>query len=75
MGVVRESEYIGRIADTGPMSLRAGHRIRWLVVWLAVAVWFVGLAFDLGGNAIHLVLLVAMALLVYELLAQESPPA
>lgn len=56
------------------MSLRTGHRIRWLVVWLAVAVWFVGLAFDLGGNAIHLVLLVAMAMLAYELLVVEDAP-
>lgn len=57
------------------MSLRTGHRIRWLVVWLAVAVWFVGLAFDLGGNAIHLVLLVAMAMLAYELLVEDAPRA
>lgn len=52
--------------------MRTGHRIRWLVVWLAVAVWFVGLAFDLGGNAIHLVLLVAMAMLAYELLVEDA---
>jgi len=40
-----------------------------------VALWFVGLALNLGGNAIHLVLLVAMALLVYELLVKDPPPA
>ncbi len=57
------------------MSLRAGHRIRWAVVWTAIAVWFVGLAFDLGANVIHLVLLAAMALLVYELLVKDPPPA
>ncbi|MBA3765140.1 MAG: hypothetical protein H0X05_06490 [Actinobacteria bacterium] len=57
------------------MSLRTGHRIRWTIVWLAVALWFVGLALNLGGNAIHLVLLVAMALLVYELLVKDPPPA
>ena len=47
---------------------RAGHRVRWLAVLAAIVVWFVGLAFGFGGNAIHLVLLLAMGLLVYELL-------
>lgn len=57
------------------MTLRTGHRIRWTIVWLAVALWFGGLALNLGGNAIHLVLLAAMAVLVYELLVKEPPPA
>ncbi|MBA2370861.1 MAG: hypothetical protein H0V71_04365 [Chloroflexi bacterium] len=57
------------------MSLRTGHRIRWIVVCVAVTLWFIGLAFNIGGNAVHLVLLVAMALLVYELLVEEPPPA
>ena len=57
------------------MTLRTGHRIRWIVVWVAVALWFVGLALNLGGNAIHLVLLAAMAMLVYELLVKDPPPA
>ena len=57
------------------MTLRTGHRIRWIVVWVAVALWFVGLALNLGGNAIHLVLLAAMAVLVYELLVGDPPPA
>ena len=57
------------------MLLQTGHRVRWIVVWAAVALWFIGLAFDLGGNAIHLVLLVATAVLVYELLVEEPPPA
>ncbi len=57
------------------MSLRTGHRVRWIVVWAAVALWFIGLAFNVGGNAVHLVLLVAMAVLVYELLVEEPPPA
>ena len=57
------------------MLLRTGHRVRWLAVWGAVAIWFVALAFGLGGNAIHLVLLLAVAILLYELLLQEPPPA
>lgn len=57
------------------MSLRTGHRVRWLVVAVSVTLWLVGLAFDLGGNAIHLVLLLGIAALVYELLAEDAPPA
>ncbi len=57
------------------MLLRTGHNVRWLVVWGSVAFWFVGLALDLGGNAIHLVLLIAVGVLVYELLVVEPPPA
>ena len=57
------------------MLLRTGHSVRWLVVWGSVAFWFVGLALDLGGNAIHLVLLIAVGVLVYELLVKEPPPA
>lgn len=57
------------------MSAAAGHRIRWTLVWAAVALWFGGLAFDVGGNGIHLMLVAAIALLLYELLAAEGPPA
>jgi hypothetical protein len=57
------------------MTLRLAHRVRWFVAWGAVALWFVGLAFDLGGNAIHLVLLLAVAVLLYELVAGDAPPA
>ena len=48
-----------------------GHRIRWTAVWLLIALWFVGLALNLGGNAVHLLLLAAIGLLVYELLVEE----
>lgn len=54
------------------MGSRAAHRIRWAAVGATVLLWFVGLAFDWGGNAIHLVLLFAMALLVYELLVEDA---
>ena len=57
------------------MLLRTGHRVRWLVVWGSLAVWFVALALDLGGNAIHLVLVLAVLVLAYELLVEEPPPA
>lgn len=56
------------------MGTRAAHRIRWSAVGVAVLLWFVGLAFDWGGNAIHLVLVLAMALLVYELLLEDAAP-
>lgn len=57
------------------MLLRTGHRLRWLAVWGAVAIWFVALVFGLGGNAIHLLVLVAVAILLYELVVADAPPA
>ena len=47
--------------------------MRWTLVWVLVVAWFVGQAANLGGNAVHLVLLVAIGLLVYELLAEDAP--
>jgi hypothetical protein len=55
------------------MSPAMGHRIRWIAIWVLVAAWFVAQAANAGGNAIHLVLLVAIGLLVYELLAEDAP--
>jgi len=50
-----------------------GHRVRWTAVWVLVVAWFVAQALNVGGNAVHLVLLVAIGLLLYELLAEEAP--
>ena len=55
------------------MTLATGHRLRWTVVWLLVIAWFVAQAANIGGNAAHLVLLAAIGLLVYELLAEDAP--
>ncbi len=57
------------------MTIATGHRVRWTLVWLLVVAWFVAQAANLGGNAIHLVLLVAIGLLAYELLAEDAPAA
>ncbi len=46
-------------------------RIRWLAVWALIALWLVALALGLGGDLAHLLLVVGLALLVYELLAEE----
>lgn len=46
-------------------------RARWLAVWALIALWLVSLALDLGGNLAHLLLVGSLALLVYELLAEE----
>jgi uncharacterized protein DUF5670 len=56
------------------VTLATGHRLRWTLVWVLVIAWFVAQAANLGGNAIHLVLLVAIGLLIYELLAEDAPP-
>lgn len=55
------------------MSAATGHRIRWIAVWLLVLAWFVALALNIAGNLVHLVLLAAIAILVYELLVEEAP--
>ena len=57
------------------MTIATGHRLRWTVVWVLVAAWFVAQAANVGGNAVHLLLLIAIGLLVYELLAEDAPAA
>ena len=54
------------------MSLAAGHRVRWVVIWVLIAAWFGALALNLAGNLVHVFLLAAIALLVYELLIPEQ---
>ena len=54
------------------MSMAAGHRLRWIVIWGLIAAWFVALAANAFGNGAHLLLLGAIALLVYELLIPEQ---
>ena len=55
------------------VSVATGHRVRWIAVWVLVVAWFVAQAVNVGGNAVHLILLVAIGLLVYELLAEDAP--
>ena len=57
------------------VSVATGHRVRWIAVWVLVVAWFVAQAVNFGGNAVHLILLVAIGLLVYELLAGDQPSA
>jgi hypothetical protein len=54
------------------MSMATGHRIRWILIWGLIVAWFVALAANVGGNLAHLLLLVAIGLLVYELLIPEQ---
>jgi len=63
-------EYIG--ASLLVMSMAAGHRLRWIVIWVLIVGWFAALALNALGNLAHLLLLVAIGLLVYELLIPES---
>ena len=56
------------------MSMVAGHRLRWIVIWGLVIAWFFALAANAFGNGAHLLLLAAIALLVYELLIPEQEP-
>jgi hypothetical protein len=55
------------------VSAATGHRIRWILVWTLVAAWFVALAANIAGNLVHLLLLGAIGILVYELLVEDAP--
>ena len=55
------------------VSIALGRRIRWTLVFLLVVAWFVALAANAGGNGVHLLLAAAVALLLYELVAVETP--
>ena len=55
------------------MSAATGHGIRWILVWLLIAVRFVALALNIAGNLVHLLLLGAIGILVYELLVEDAP--
>jgi hypothetical protein len=53
------------------VSAATGHRIRWIAVWVLILAWFVALAVNVAGNLVHLLLLGAIGLLVYELLVED----
>jgi len=57
------------------VSTAVGHRIRWVIVWVLIGSWFAGLAFRWLGDSLNLVLVAAIALLAYELLAEDPPRA
>lgn len=52
--------------------MAAGHRVRWTLIWVLVLGWFVALAANWGGGGVHLLLLGAIAILVYELLIEDG---
>ncbi|HEY8758529.1 MAG TPA: DUF5670 family protein [Candidatus Limnocylindria bacterium] len=55
------------------MSNALGRRLRWISVVALIAAWFVALALDVGGNGVHLLLAAAVAVLLYELVALDTP--
>lgn len=42
--------------------------ILWTILVIVVVFWLIGLLFDIAGNFIHLLLLVAAAILIYNLI-------
>ncbi len=56
-----------------PVSVALGRRIRWMLAFLLVAGWFVALAMNVGGNGVHLLLAAAVGVLIYELIALDTP--
>jgi hypothetical protein len=55
------------------MSIAFGRRLRWSLVVALVIAWFAALAVDVGGNGVHLLLVGAVAILLYELAALDTP--
>jgi hypothetical protein len=55
------------------VNIATGRRIRWLLAFFLVAAWFVALAMNVGGNGVHLLLAGAVAVLLYELIALDTP--
>ncbi|HEV2011096.1 MAG TPA: DUF5670 family protein [Candidatus Limnocylindria bacterium] len=55
------------------MTIALGRRLRWIVAVALVAAWFVALAVDVGGNGVHLLLVAAVGVLLYELVAVDTP--
>ncbi len=53
------------------MLARSGHRARWAAAWILLAVWFVSLVTGFGGALANLVLVLAVVVLLYELLAVD----
>lgn len=41
-------------------------------MWVLVAAWFVALALNVAGNYVHLLLVGAIGVLVYELLVEDT---
>ncbi len=44
-----------------------------MLAFLLVAAWFVALAMNVGGNGVHLLLAGAVGVLIYELIALDTP--
>ena len=42
--------------------------ILWAILVVVLAVWLIGLLADVAGNLIHVLLIVALAILIYNLL-------
>jgi hypothetical protein len=55
------------------VSIALGRRIRWMLAFLLVVGWFVALAMNIGGNGVHLLLAAAVVVLLYELIALDTP--
>lgn len=46
--------------------------MRWAAAWVFLAAWLVALMLDLGGGLANLLLVLAVLLLLYELLAADG---
>ena len=57
-----------RVADTAGLRERGTMaQILWIILLVIVAIWFIGLLADIAGSLIHLLLVVALIILIYNL--------
>lgn len=47
----------------------------WSIVVILVAFWVIGLALHIAGNLIHIVLLLAIGLAIYNFIKSRTPPS
>lgn len=45
--------------------------ILWAILAIVLVVWVIGLAIDLAGNLIHLLLIIALGILIYNLITSR----
>jgi len=55
------------------MPSRIASRVRWTAVWVLLVGWLVFIVLDWGGRYANVLLFLAIAALVYELLVAERP--
>ena len=57
-----------RMAQTNAMPLQGERIMLWTIIVILVILWLLGFSFHIGGGLIHILLVIAVIVLVYNLL-------